>query len=205
MLYSKDYSIISVDVGSQDMNDRTLYVSTADYDQISNSRLYYGYFLKTQDTEVIDYWLDRGVEIYNQDFETYLRAKEFREVLLPYAAVMLAVGVVLSVLYMIVILSHIVAINTREIYILKTLRVSDKSIFGALFVQSWPIILCANALVLAINIIAKTLIEKYIPFLVLQVAISSIISIVSTLAIALVLIMIKIGMLNKNFNVNFTR
>ena len=149
--------------------------------------------------------MDRGVEIYNQDFETYLRAKEFREVLLPYAAVMLAVGVVLSVLYMIVILSHIVAINTREIYILKTLRVSDKSIFGALFVQSWPIILCANALVLAINIIAKTLIEKYIPFLVLQVAISSIISIVSTLAIALVLIMIKIGMLNKNFNVNFTR
>ena len=30
VLYSKDYSIISVDVGSQDMNDRTLYVSTAD-------------------------------------------------------------------------------------------------------------------------------------------------------------------------------
>lgn len=204
-LYCQDYSIVSVDVGRQDMNDRTLYVSTADYDQISNSRLYYGYFLKTQDAETIDYWLDRGVEIYNQDFETYLRAKEFREVLLPYAAVMLAVGVVLSVLYMIVILSHIVAVNTREIYILKTLRVSDKSIFGALFVQSLPIILCANALVLAINIIAKTLIEKYIPFLVLQVAISSIISIVSTLAIALVLIMIKIGMLNKNFNVNFTR
>lgn len=205
VLYSKEYTIINVDDSTQDVEDHSLYVSPADYKAISESRLYYGYYFKTADKETMNYWLDRNVEIFNQYFESYLKAKSSYQAILPFAVIALVIGIVLTALYMLSLLSHIVAMNTRELYILKTLRIGHKSIFGILVLQALPVVLCANIITLITNIVSKVLIEKKILFFVLQVAGSNILLLALSLIIAILITAIKMYILNKNFNINLTR
>lgn len=205
VLYSQEYTIINVDDSTQDVEDHSLYVSPADYKAISESRLYYGYYFKTADKETMNYWLDRNVEIFNQDFESYLKAKSSYQAILPFAVIALVIGIVLTALYMLSLLSHIVAMNTRELYILKTLRIGHKSIFGILVLQALPVVLCANIITLITNIVSKVLIEKKILFFVLQVAGSNILLLTLSLIIAILITVIKMHILNKNFNINLTR
>ncbi len=204
-LFSQDFSIVGVDAEQQNMDNRTLYVSATDYEKISKSRLYYGYCLKTSDKRAVNNWLDKGVEIFNQDFDDYIRAKEIRQMLLPYVIGLIVVGAVLSMIYLMTIINHLAMVNTREICILKALGVNDKSIFGLMFVQSLPTLLCANVVVLVIDIIAKVVIAKHLQFLALQVVLSSVVALIFTLVVALVLVAVKTKKLDKKFDINMTR
>lgn len=205
VLYSKEYTIINVDDSTQDVEDHSLYVSPADYKAISESRLYYGYYFKTADKETMNYWLEKNVEIFNQEFESYLKAKSSYEAIVPFAVIILIIGILLSALYMLSVLNHIVSVNTRELYILKTLRIGEKSIFGILILQALPVVLCANLIALIVNIIARILIEKKILFFVLQVAGSNILLLALSLIMAILITAIKMHILNKKFNINLTR
>ena len=205
LLYEKYYTIEDVDAEVQDLSVLTLYVSKTDYEEISNSRLFYGYFIKNADKDAVEYWWDRGVDIFNEGFYEYRNALETKQVALPYICIVLAVGIVLSALYMLTVLNHISATNIRELYILKTLRIGDKSIFAVLFLQALPTILCANIGALVINIVAKVLIEKFMTFLVLQVAGSTFTLLAISLAIALIVSAVKTYMINKKFDINKIR
>lgn len=205
LLYEKYYTIEDVDADVQDLSVLTLYVSKTDYEEISNSRLFYGYFIKNADKDAVEYWWDRGVDIFNEGFYEYRNALETKQVALPYICIVLAVGIVLSALYMLTILNHISATNIRELYILKTLRIGDRSIFAVLFLQALPTILCANIGALVINIVANVLIEKFMTFLILQVAGSTFILLAISLAIALIVSAVKTYMMNKKFDINKIR
>ncbi len=204
-LYSKDYKIQSVDRTNENAEEYILYVSPSDYHDISMARLYYGYFIKTADKDKIDYWWDKDVDIYNENYYAYKDARIIQKTMQPYVYTILFVGIILASLYMLAVLSHIAIINTRELYILKTLRIGEKSIFGILILQALPVILSANTIALIVNIIAKVLIEKNILFFVCQVAGSNAILLVLSIVITLAITIIKMHMLKKNFNINLTR
>lgn len=204
-LYEKDYIIKSVDTTNENASEYILYVSPADYQEISMSRLYYGYFIETNNKDLVDYWWDRNVDIYNENFYNYRDAQYTKELVLPFAYAILVAGIILTALYMLTILNHISAMNTRELYILKTLRIGQKSIFGILILQAIPVLLCANIIALIVNIITKVLVEKNILFFVLQVAGSNILLLAISLLTAIAITLIKMLMLNKKFNINLTR
>ena len=135
LVYSKEFKITGVEGNSPDESETSvLYVNSAEKEEIIDSLSYYhGYFFKTADKDVINYWWsERGVDIYNQGYEEYTQAQSFKDSLMPYAGALLAVGAVLAGLYMSAVQSHIALINRREIYILKSLRVGGGSLLAIL-------------------------------------------------------------------------
>ena len=204
-LYKKLYTIQSVDNEVEDISVLTLYVSPTDYEEIKVARMFYGYLLKSDDKATIEYWWDRGVDIYNEGFHTYLETQEEWAKAVPYLWLVLIVGIVFSALYMATLLNHVSATNIRELYILKTLRVGDRSIFSLLVLQSLHVLIFANVLTFVFNFIAKTLIAKSIAFLSLKVAASTAIVFVVSLAITLIVCAIKTKIMNKKFDINKIR
>ena len=204
-LYKKLYTIQSVDNEVEDISVLTLYVSPTDYEEIKVARMFYGYLLKSDDKATIEYWWDRGVDIYNEGFHTYLETQEEWAKAVPYLWLVLIVGIVFSALYMATLLNHVSATNIRELYILKTLRVGDRSIFSLLVLQSLHVLIFANVLTFVFNFIAKTLIAKSIAFLSLKVAASTAIVFFVSLAITLIVCAIKTKIMNKEFDINKIR
>ena len=184
-----------------------LYVNSAERERIIGSLSYYhGYFFKTADRDIINYWLDRGVDIFNYGYEEYTRAQAFKDSFMPYAAAMLAVGVVLGGLYMTAVQSHIALINRREIYILKSLRVGGGSLFAILLVQFLPVLLCANIIASCVfGIIARVIVMHYYPYMFFNVLGGAFIMLAVSLLTAIAATAFKVARLNKKFDVNLTR
>ena len=187
LVYSKEFKITGVEGNSPDESETSvLYVNSAEKEEIIDSLSYYhGYFFKTADKDVINYWWsERGVDIYNQGYEEYTQAQSFKDSLMPYAGALLAVGAVLAGLYMSAVQSHIALINRREIYILKSLRVSGGSLLAILLLQFAPLLLGANIIACVFGIAARVIVMRYYPYMPFNVAGGVLI----TLAVAAVIV-----------------
>lgn len=208
LVYSKDFKIVGVTGNSPDESETSvLYVNSAERERIIGSLSYYhGYFFKTADRDIINYWLDRGVDIFNYGYEEYTRAQAFKDSFMPYAAAMLAVGVVLGGLYMTAVQSHIALINRREIYILKSLRVGGGSLFAILLVQFLPVLLCANIIASCVfGIVARVIVMHYYPYMFFNVLGGAFITLAVSLLTAIAATAFKVARLNKKFDVSLTR
>ena len=208
LVYSKEFKITGVEGNSPDESETSvLYVNSAEKEEIIDSLSYYhGYFFKTADKDVINYWWsERGVDIYNQGYEEYTQAQSFKDSLMPYAGALLAVGAVLAGLYMSAVQSHIALINRREIYILKSLRVGGGSLLAILLLQFAPLLLGANIIACVFGIAARVIVMRYYPYMPFNVAGGVLITLAVAAVIALIAAAVRITRLNKRFDIKMAR
>ena len=204
-VYENDLKIVGVRGNAPDESESSvLYVNSSEREKMAAAYDYL-YVFETTDSKIVDYWLDRGVRIYSAYFDEYNNAVTSRETMLPFAWALAAVGAVLGVLYTLVVFDHIMLINRREIYMLKSLRVGNGSLIGILLLQFLPLLIGSIVLDCAIGVIAYYIVKKYVPLLLLNVIAGTVAAFAFALAAALIFAVAKTFYLERKFDVNLTR
>lgn len=205
VLYAQNFTIVSVDMQDMEQEDNILVVSPADYAEISRSRLYYGYLVRNADHDAVADWTRRGFEPYNADFDAYRRSKDLQKALFPYALAGMAAGLFLSGLYLYSVVRHVAETNLREVYILRALRVGDRSIFGILALQLLPSCVLANVFAFVLGIVAQIVVRNKMMFFVLPIWAGAGIAALFCAILTCAGIAWYIRQSNRNFDIHKTR